>query len=72
MTQAKLQKTPFRIRLRGCGTFIAIAADGTIEPKSARARRDALRPSVRSAVEAFATAYLKRRDWTWKTKAVDA
>jgi hypothetical protein len=66
MTQDKLQKTPFRIRLRGSGTFVAVAATGIITPKSVRAIRDSQQPHVRSCVEAYAQAYLSRRDWKWE------
>ena len=66
MTKDKLQKTPFRIRLRGSGTFVAVAATGIITPKSARAVRDAHQPHVRSCVEAYAQSYLHRSDWKWE------
>ena len=65
-TKQELQHTPFRIRLNGWGTFVAIAATGVIKPKSVRAMREARDPFVRARIEDFATAYLKRWDWKWE------
>lgn len=62
----KFQKTPFKISLNRHGSFEAIASEGIIRPKTKKAKETMYNPSTRESVEAYARAYLGRKDWKWE------
>ena len=60
------QKAPFKININGYGVFEAVASEGVIRPKTSKSKRNVYNPTCREAVELYAQAYLKRRDWEWE------